>query len=85
MKDLKLIVWLTQLALSVVVPLVGFILLGVWLHRSQGWGAWSVWAGIFLGVYSAIGGVRDLIRTLKRMAKEERDETPPPVCFNDHD
>lgn len=85
MKDVKLIVWITQLIMTIVVPLVGFILLGAWLCKSRGWGAWALWAGIGLGIYSAVGGVRDLIRTLKRMAKEARDEQEPPVCFNDHD
>ena len=32
MKDLNLIVWLTQLGMSVAVPLAGFVLLAVWLR-----------------------------------------------------
>lgn len=85
MKNLKLIIWITQIGMTIVVPLVGFIILGAWLHKGCGWGAWAVWAGILLGIHSAIGGIRDFIRTLKRMAKDEQGDTPPPVCFNDHD
>ena len=33
MKDLGLLVWLTQLGLSVAFPLAGFVLLGLWLRR----------------------------------------------------
>ena len=36
MKDLSLLVWLTQLGLSVAVPLAGFILLAVWLRSRFG-------------------------------------------------
>ena len=32
MKNISLLLWLTQLGLSVAVPLGGFILLGLWLH-----------------------------------------------------
>ena len=42
MKNLSLIVWLTQLGLGVAIPLAGFVLLGVWLHNSVGWGVWTV-------------------------------------------
>ena len=38
MKDLTLLTWLTQLGLSVAVPLGGFVWLGVWLRDSLGWG-----------------------------------------------
>ena len=85
MKNLNLLVLLTQLTMSIVAPLVGFVVLGGWLHKSQGWGIWSVWAGILLGVFCAIGGIRDLIRVLKRMLRENRKDNPPPICFNDHD
>ena len=51
MKDLSLLVWLTQLGLSVALPPVCFILLAVWLRDSCGWGGWVLWAGIGLGIY----------------------------------
>ena len=44
MKDLSLLIWLTQLGFSVAFPLAGFILLGVWLHDRFGWGQWVIWA-----------------------------------------
>ena len=36
MKDVTLLVWLTQMGLSIAVPLGGFIFLALWLHNSCG-------------------------------------------------
>ncbi len=83
MKDLHLLVWLTQLGLSVVLPLVGFILLGLWLQNY--WGQWVVFAGIGLGIISAIDGLRTSLKAMERLTKGISGDTPPPVSFNDHD
>ena len=40
MKNVTLLVWLTQLGLSVALPPAGFIFLAVWLRDSCGWGGW---------------------------------------------
>ncbi len=85
MKDLGLLTWLTQLGVSVAVPLAGFVLLGVWLHNSCGWGAWTVWAGIVLGGYCAIQGFRSSLRTMERYIGKEKKDEPPKISFNDHD
>ena len=53
MKDLSLLIWLSQLGFSVAFPLAGFILLAVWLRDNQGWGSWVLWVGIILGVICA--------------------------------
>ncbi len=84
MKNISLLVWLTQLALSVVVPLAGFVLLGVWLHNRFGWGVWVILAGTALGLWCAAGGLRSALKTMERLAKNETKEKPP-VSFNDHD
>lgn len=85
MKNLSLLVWLTQLGLSVALPLAGFILLGVWLNKSCGWGDWALWAGVLLGGISAIDGFRNSLKAMERMAKDDHKEEPPAVYFNDHD
>lgn len=85
MREFSLLVWLTQLGLSVALPLAGFIWLGVWLHESRGWGVWTVWAGIALGICSAVSGFRGAIRSMEIMAKDRKKPAPPPVSFNDHD
>ena len=79
MKNISLLLWLTQLGLSVAVPLGGFILLGLWLHNSCGWGSWTVWTGIILGAYCAS------LKNLQRMAGGDKPEQEPPVSFNDHE
>jgi len=84
MKDLSLIVWLTQLGLSVAAPLAVFVWLGVWLRDSLGWGGWAFWVCLVLGVYCALDGLWVSLKAMSRMSKTKKDE-PPPVAFNDHD
>lgn len=82
-KVLRYLVWLTQLGLSVAVPLVGFVLLGVWLHNSKGWGGWTVVVGILLGILGAVGGLYDGFKTLHRMM--QTDEEQSQFGYNKHD
>ncbi len=84
MKDFKLLVWLTQLGLSTALPLGGFILLAVWLHRQLGWGQWVIWLGVILGIITALDGLRMSLKTMSRMA-EPKEEEPPPLGFNEHE
>lgn len=84
MKDLSLLVWLGQLGLSVAVPLAGFILLGVWLHEGLGWGQWTIWAGIVLGLWCAITGFRGAIKSMDLMVRDKKNQDSPPISFNEH-
>lgn len=85
MKDLRLLIWLTQLGLSIAFPLAGFILLGVWLHNDLGWGMWTIWVGLVLGILSAVNGFRDSMKAMELMSKDKKKPEPPPVSFNSHD
>ena len=85
MKDLCLLVWLTQLGLSVALPFGGFILLALWLQEQFGWGQWVLWVGIVLGVICAVDGFRSSIKAMERLSKKKKPDEPPPVSFNDHD
>ena len=85
MKDLSLLVWLTQLGLSVAFPLAGFILVAVWLRNRFGLGLWVLWVGITLGIVGAVDGLRVSLRALDQMSRKKKDDLPPPVSFNDHD
>lgn len=85
MKDLSLLVWLTQFALSVVSPLVGCILLAVWLHNRFGWGVWIIGLGAALGFLLAIDGLRSSLKLMSRLSKNKEEQLPPPVSFNDHE
>ena len=84
MKNVNLLIWLTQLGISVAVPLGGFIWLGIWLHQRFELGIWVVLAGIFLGIICAIDGLRVSLKAMERMSTVKNEE-PPPVSFNDHE
>ena len=69
MKDLTLLVWLTQLGLSVALPLAGFILLALWLRKERNirfvslagapfWLAYNLYSAAY---GSAIGNVITLV------------------------
>lgn len=85
MKEFRLLVWLTQLGLSVALPLAGFVFLGFWLHKSLGWGTWAVFAGLILGLICAVQGFRDSVKAMERMSGTRKKQEPPPVSFNQHD
>ena len=84
MKDLSLLTWLTQLGLTVALPLGGFIWLGVWLRERFSLGSWVLWVGIGLGVLIALEGFRGSLRTVMRFSNQKKKE-PPIVSFNEHD
>ena len=85
MKDLNLIVWLTQLGLSTAFPLIGFVLLSLWLRSTFHFGNWVLWIGIALGVISAIDGFRTSLKAMSRLAKRKSQEDDSPISFNNHD
>ena len=85
MKELTLLTWLTQLGLSVALPLAGFIFLALWLRSQFGWGDWVLWVGIVLGLVSAIDGLRQSLKVLTQLTRKKSDDTPLPVSYNDHD
>ena len=84
MKNLGLLVWLSQLGLSVALPLAGFILTGVWLHNRFDLGVWIIIVGAVVGIACSVAGFRNALKTMDRMASDESEEKPP-VSFNDHD
>lgn len=84
MKEWRLLIWLPQFGISVVFPLIGFVMLAVWLQNRFGWGQWVLWVGILCGLITAAVGVRDTVRAMALMEKKKKD-SPPPVSFNDHD
>lgn len=84
MKDVSLLVWLTQLGLSVALPPAICILLARWLQDDFGWGAWVLWVGIGLGVVLAVDGLITSLKTLSRLSASKKQDDPP-IGFNDHD
>ena len=85
MKNLNLLIWLTQLGISVAVPLGGFVVLAVWLRQRFDLGVWVIIAGVAIGLYCAVNGLRSSLKSMARLAKDKKEEIPPPVSFNDHE
>ena len=83
-KNVSLLVWVTQLGFSVAFPLAGFILLGVWLHNRFGGGPWVIVVGALIGLICAVTGFRSSLKTMDRMASGENQKKPP-VSFNEHE
>lgn len=85
MKNLTMIVWLTQLGLSVAVPLAGFTILAVWLRQRFDLGIWVLILGVGIGLISAVDSFRASLKAMEALAKNKpKDDDPPPVSFNDH-
>ena len=82
MKNLSMLVWLSQLGLSVAVPPVIAICLSVWIKNRFALGAWVVWIGIVLGIYCAVVGLISSLRMMAQMSGKKKQDNPP--AFNDH-
>lgn len=67
MKELNMLVWLTQLGLSVAIPLAGFTWLGVWLRGRFALGNWVVVLGLVIGFICAVDGFRSSLKIMERM------------------
>ena len=88
MKDLRalsLLVWLLQLGLSTVAPLVCCTLGALWLRNHFDWGGWVIWVGALLGTVLAVDGFRTSLKMMSRLSKDKKPTEAPPVSFNDHD
>ena len=84
MRGYKLLVWLTQLGLSVALPMGGCVVLGVYLYTEKGWGLWALIAGIVLGLALGIDGLRTSLHSMNRMLGKPEKE-PTSVNYNDHE
>ena len=82
MKHLRHIVMLTQFGLSIILPLLMFILLARYLMLHYAFGSWVMLLGVLLGICGAVSG---LVNGLRQMQKEaDRDKKETPISFNDH-
>lgn len=84
MKNLNLLVWFTQLGLSVAIPPAVSILLALWLRDSHGWGGWILWVGIVIGVIGAFDGLRVGLKAMERMSRDKKEDEKP-ISFNEHE
>lgn len=84
MKDLHMLVWLTQAGISVAAPPVVFLLGAIWLRDQFGLGTWCIWAALVLGIICAVSGLRQSLQLMEKMAKKNNPETSPVPSFNEH-
>ena len=85
MKEFNLLIWMTQLGISVAVPMALCTLGSVWLRNRFDLGPWVLFLGIGLGFYLAIDGFRTSLKAMDRMGKpDQKKREVPPVSFNDH-
>ncbi len=91
MKELTLLTWLTQLGLSVALPLAGFVWLAVWLKQRYALGNWVTILGIAIGLYCAIHNGIQSLKALNKLQQKWHSETENQknaihaVSYNDHD
>ena len=77
MKELKMLIWLTQLGLSIALPPAGFVWLAVWLRGRFSLGNWVIFVGIVLGIAGAVDGFRSSLKAMQMMEKQDRRNDPP--------
>ena len=86
MKELNMLIWITQLGMSVAVPLAGFTLLGLWLRDRFCLGIWAVLVCCAVGFICAINGLRHSLKMMEQMDQRgSRKKEKPPVSYNDHE
>ncbi len=88
MKELNMLVWITQLGMGVAMPLAGCIWLGIWLKNRFSLGAWCVILFGVIGLITAIDGLKVSLKTMERMdrfRKKKDGKEISGVSFNDHD
>lgn len=88
MKELNMLVWITQLGMGVAMPLVGFIWLGIWLKNRFSLGAWCVILFCVIGLTTAFDGLKVSLKMMERLDKSKKKNKKKEitgVSFNDHD
>ena len=78
-----MLVWLSQLGMSTLLPPAVCILLSVWLKKQFSWGNWVVVLGAAVGIVAGAKGFFSILKTANDMQADSKD--PPPVSFNEHD
>lgn len=86
MTEFNLLIWLTQLGISVAVPLALCTFGAVWLRDRFQLGSWILVLGIGLGFYLAIDGFRTSLKAMEKMNRsKKKDAGEKPVSFNEHE
>ena len=84
MKNLSLILWVTQFGLSILMPPCVLLLLAVWLQNRFGLGMWIIVVLGILGLIIAFGTARANLRAMRKDAEDAAGNKNHPIAFNDH-
>ena len=84
MKDLHMLVWLTQVGISVAAPPVVSLLIGFWLRNRFDLGAWCILAALALGLICAVSGLRQTLMLMEKMHQQNHKDPPSVPGFNEH-
>ena len=84
MKYLSLLMWVTQIGLSVLFPLCFFLILAVWLRDQYELGMWVIVVLGILGLLVSFSSARSCLRAMRREMERLGGKDDPPVAFNDH-
>lgn len=82
---MNMLIWITQLGLSVALPLAGFSFLGYWLMNRFGLGVWVLIAGFVLGLICAVEGLMNSLKIMEKQDKRSDRGEKKTVSFNDHE
>ena len=85
MKEINMIVWITQLGLSIAMPLAGFGFLGYWLMNRFDMGIWVLICSFVLGLVCAFEGLHNSLKIMAKQDRKHDTKDDPGVYFNDHD
>lgn len=84
MKELSMLVWLSQVGISVAAPPVVFLLGALWLRSRFGLGNWCILVALGLGIICAVSGLRQSMLLMEKMAKKHSRKEPDVPGFNEH-
>lgn len=84
-KILSMLLWVTQLGLSILLPLCIFLLAGTWLRQRYDMGMWIMVVLGILGFLTSLSTARSCIRALCKEAREAGKDEQAPSAFNQHD
>jgi len=85
MREFNMIVWITQLGLSVALPLAGFSYLGYWLMDRYEMGVWVLICGFALGLICAVEGLLSSLKIMEQQGQKSDTADKPGVSYNDHE
>ncbi|MFI3169907.1 MAG: ATPase F0F1 [Faecalibacterium sp.] len=86
-KALEDLVWVGQLGLSLMMPLLLLMLLCYWLTTQMGVGVWVYLPGFLLGIGAGISSFASFWNLMKKkhLGKQKDKEFPQAISFNQHD